>query len=154
SGCAATKDRHMLPGRSAYLQPARDSSFMISVAKTSVIAGHKSIAFTNARPSLWPHGAQHRAMLNVAGGFREKCMRAWIIGLGLIGLAACVSMKGAQTSEPPFADPNTSTAQIQAPANYPIAANLPAGDYKLDPRHASVQFRIRHENQLAWFTAR
>lgn len=81
-------------------------------------------------------------------------MRAWIIGLSLIGLTACVSMKGAQTSETPFANPNVTTAQTQSPANYQIATNLPAGDYKLDPRHASVQFRIRHENQLAWFTAR
>jgi polyisoprenoid-binding protein YceI len=81
-------------------------------------------------------------------------MRAWIIGLSLAGLAACVSMKGAQTPQTPFADPNATAAQTQSPANYPIAADLPAGEYRLDPRHASVQFRIRHENQLAWFTAR
>lgn len=80
-------------------------------------------------------------------------MRAWIIGLSFVGLAACVSMKGAQTSQTPFSDP-TPTAQAQDVGNYQTAANLPAGDYKLDPRHASVQFRIRHENQLAWFTAR
>ena len=85
--------------------------------------------------------------------FGRKRMRVWIIGLSLLGLAACVSMKGAQTSEMPFADPNSST-QTAPPATYRIGAELPAGDYKLDPRHASVQFRIRHENQLAWFTAR
>jgi polyisoprenoid-binding protein YceI len=81
-------------------------------------------------------------------------MRAGIIGLSVLGLAACVSMKGAQTAQVPFADPNSTVAQTQAAAAYQSAVNLPAGDYKLDPRHASVQFRIRHENQLAWFTAR
>jgi polyisoprenoid-binding protein YceI len=79
-------------------------------------------------------------------------MRAWIIGLSVIGLAACVSMRGAQTSPVPFSDP--AATQSQQAGNFQIAADLPAGDYKLDPRHASVQFRIRHENQLAWFTAR
>lgn len=38
-------------------------------------------------------------------------------------------------------------------AAYPVAVNLPAGEYRLDPRHTSVLFRIRHEG-LAWFTAR
>jgi polyisoprenoid-binding protein YceI len=80
-------------------------------------------------------------------------MRAWIIGLSLIGLTACVSMKGAQTSETPFANLQP-TAQTQDAGNYQTSTTLPAGDYKLDPRHASVQFRIRHENQLSWFTAR
>ena len=79
-------------------------------------------------------------------------MRAWIIGFSLIGLAACVSLKGAETSSAaPFASP---TPTAQASATYATSANLPAGDYRLDPRHASVLFRIRHENQLSWFTAR
>jgi polyisoprenoid-binding protein YceI len=38
-------------------------------------------------------------------------------------------------------------------AAYPTAVDLPAGEYRLDPRHASVLFRIRHQG-LAWFTAR
>ncbi|MFT3726203.1 MAG: YceI family protein [Terricaulis sp.] len=80
-------------------------------------------------------------------------MRAWIIGLSLVALTACVSMKGSQTSNAaPFANPPAT--QTQDAGNYQTSANLPAGDYKLDPRHASVLFRIRHENQLAWFTAR
>ncbi len=48
------------------------------------------------------------------------------------------------------------TAPSVAPhanATYPIAVDLPAGAYRLDPRHASVLFRIRHEG-LSWFTAR
>jgi polyisoprenoid-binding protein YceI len=79
-------------------------------------------------------------------------MRAWIIGLSLVGLAACVSMKGAQTSNVPFDNPNLEA--INPTSDYRPQVALPAGDYRLDPRHASVQFRIRHENQLAWFTAR
>lgn len=46
-----------------------------------------------------------------------------------------------------------SSAQDTPTANYPIAVDLPAGVYRLDPRHASVTFRIRHMD-LAWFTAR
>lgn len=42
--------------------------------------------------------------------------------------------------------------QDTAPA-YSVAVDLPAGEYRLDPRHASVLFRIRHQG-LAWFTAR
>lgn len=38
-------------------------------------------------------------------------------------------------------------------APYSVAVDLPAGTYRLDPRHASVLFRIRHQG-LAWFTAR
>ena len=44
-------------------------------------------------------------------------------------------------------------AAAAAETDYPIAVNLPAGRYQLDPRHASVIFRIRHMD-LAWFTAR
>ena len=46
------------------------------------------------------------------------------------------------------------SAQSTPPAaNFPIAVDVPAGTYQLDPRHASVLFRIRHGG-LAWFTAR
>lgn len=80
-------------------------------------------------------------------------MRALIIAVGMsVGLAACVSMRGSQTADVPFA--HDDAAPTAPAANYAIATNLPGGDYRLDARHASVQFRIRHENQLAWFTAR
>lgn len=42
--------------------------------------------------------------------------------------------------------------QDTAPA-YSVSVDLPAGEYRLDPRHASVLFRIQHQG-LAWFTAR
>lgn len=46
-----------------------------------------------------------------------------------------------------------SSAQDTQATNFPVAVDLPAGTYRLDPRHASVTFRIRHMD-LAWFTAR
>lgn len=45
------------------------------------------------------------------------------------------------------------TPDVAPQAAYPIAVDLPGGTYRLDPRHASVLFRIRHEG-LSWFTAR
>lgn len=65
-------------------------------------------------------------------------MRAWIIAASL-AFAASASAQ------------DTSTAPT-TPA-YQTAVDLPAGDYRLDPRHATVLFRIRHMG-LAWFTAR
>lgn len=67
-------------------------------------------------------------------------------------LAACSSVEGATA---PSAAPFSGAPQASAPAaaNYPIAVDLPAGTYRLDPRHASAIFRIRHIG-LSWFTAR
>lgn len=65
-------------------------------------------------------------------------MRAWIVVASLIVASAAA----AQT--PPSAP---------AEPGYDIAVDVPSGAYRLDPRHASVQFRIRHMG-LAWFTAR
>ncbi|MEQ1810922.1 MAG: YceI family protein [Terricaulis sp.] len=51
---------------------------------------------------------------------------------------------------------NATSASAQStppPADYPIAVDVPAGAYQLDPRHASILFRIQHGG-LAWFTAR
>lgn len=76
-------------------------------------------------------------------------MRAAIVAISL-GLAACVSAAGAPDRPPPFTSQAPAAA---AAADYPIAVDLPAGAYRLDPRHASVIFRIRHDD-LAWFTAR
>lgn len=68
-----------------------------------------------------------------------------------VALAACASAPGAADQAPPFTgEERASAAQ---PADYPIAVDLPAGTYRMDPRHASVTFRIRHMG-LAWFTAR
>jgi polyisoprenoid-binding protein YceI len=79
-------------------------------------------------------------------------MRVWI-AIAVLSLAACTSLQGAANQPPPF----TSAAAAPAPAasaeQYPAAVDLPAGTYLLDPRHATVLFRIRHMD-LAWFTAR
>jgi polyisoprenoid-binding protein YceI len=60
-------------------------------------------------------------------------------------LAACASLSAPAEAQQP--------AEAQAAASYSIAVDLPAGEYRLDPRHASVLFRIQHQG-LAWFTAR
>lgn len=68
-------------------------------------------------------------------------------------LAACASVEGAGNQPPAFvtgAAAPTASPGGDAPA---AAVDLPAGAYRLDPRHASVLFRIRHMD-LAWFTAR
>lgn len=77
-------------------------------------------------------------------------MRRMLICFAFL-LSACASAAGVADAPAPFtgaAQPNAA-----AEADYPIAIDLPAGTYRLDPRHASVLFRIRHL-QLAWFTAR
>lgn len=69
-----------------------------------------------------------------------------------LALVACASTPGASDQAAPF------TGQPQATVTAPVAnvspsVDLPAGTYRLDPRHATVLFRIRHMD-LAWFTAR
>lgn len=76
-------------------------------------------------------------------------MRA-MLAASLLFLASCVSVEGSSAPPTPSAQNAAPTAQ---PATYPIAVDLPAGAYRLDARHASVLFRIRHEG-LSWFTAR
>lgn len=66
-------------------------------------------------------------------------------------LAACSSLQGAADQAPPFTP--AATAAAPRAEDYPAAVELPAGEYRLDPRHATVLFRIRHMD-LAWFTAR
>lgn len=63
-------------------------------------------------------------------------MRALIVATALLFTASA----SAQETPPPQ-------------PSYQIAVDVPAGTYRLDPRHASVLFRIRHMG-LAWFTAR
>jgi polyisoprenoid-binding protein YceI len=78
-------------------------------------------------------------------------MRVWIAAALSLGLVACVSAQGASTTPSPFSgQPPTPTT---APQNYPVAVDLPAGSYHIDPRHTTALFRIRHEG-ISWFTAR
>jgi polyisoprenoid-binding protein YceI len=75
-------------------------------------------------------------------------VRALIL-IPVCALAACLTVGGGD-SRPAFV---SAALEDSASADYPIALDLPAGAYRLDPRHASVIFRIRHMD-LAWFTAR
>ena len=73
----------------------------------------------------------------------------------LLVVSACASVEGAGDAPPPFttaAPAPTTTGLDQLPA-YPIPVDLPAGAYRVDPRHTTVLFRIRHMG-LAWLTAR
>jgi polyisoprenoid-binding protein YceI len=80
-------------------------------------------------------------------------MRASIVAALLI-VSACASVPGAPNAPPPFSEPTaTAPAASEGPQNYPTAVDLPAGEYRMDPNHATVLFRIRHM-ELAWFTAR
>jgi polyisoprenoid-binding protein YceI len=65
-------------------------------------------------------------------------------------LSACASTPGVTDAPAPFSG---AAAQTAVTEEFPIAVDLPAGTYRLDPRHKSVSFRIRHM-ELAWFTAR
>lgn len=76
-------------------------------------------------------------------------MRAVLLSMCL-ALCACASVEGSADAPPPF---TATTPTTDASAAYPISVDLPAGSYRLDPRHATVLFRIRHMD-LAWFTAR
>lgn len=79
-------------------------------------------------------------------------MRAIPVVLAL-ALAACATTPGATSVAPPFSSAQDAATATTAPANYPVAVDLPAGTYRLDNRHATVLFRIQHEH-MHWFTAR
>ena len=77
-------------------------------------------------------------------------MRASLVA-ALLLVSACVSVEGAPDAPAPFTAGPAPAAN--APADYPISVDLPSGTYRLDSRHATVLFRIRHMD-LAWLTAR
>lgn len=80
-------------------------------------------------------------------------MRAHILALSLLA-AGCTTAQGAADQPAPFTGeaPNVTSAVADLPA-YPTSVDLPAGAYRIDPRHATVSFRIRHMG-LSWLTAR
>jgi polyisoprenoid-binding protein YceI len=77
-------------------------------------------------------------------------MRSMAFVFALV-VAACASVEGARDRPPPFTGDVTEPGQIAS--DYPVGIDAPAGEYRLDPRHATVLFRIRHMG-LAWVTAR
>ena len=64
----------------------------------------------------------------------------------ILALAAC-----SPAPAPEAATPTIATAEITAPAPITIAA--PAGDYAVDPTHASVTFKLQHLG-LSYYTLR
>lgn len=79
-------------------------------------------------------------------------MRVWIVAAS-VALAACANVEGAENQPPPFTSAAAANAAAQALPDFPTSIDLPAGTYRIDPRHTAVSFRIRHMG-LAWFTAR
>lgn len=77
-------------------------------------------------------------------------MRALLLALLV---SACSTVAGAGDQPPPFARPADALAAAAEQPAYSVSVDLPAGVYRLDPRHATVNFRIRHMG-LAWLTAR
>ncbi len=69
---------------------------------------------------------------------------------GVLLLAACAVASEAQT---PAAAPAAVTALAPDPAVTRVAAEMPSGEYALDPRHTSVHWRLRHWG-LAPYTGR
>lgn len=76
-------------------------------------------------------------------------MRSLFLSLTLL-LASCALTPGDDITHAPFTRGEAPPAAVE---DYPISVALPAGTYRLDRRHASVLFRIRHMD-LSWFTAR
>src|SRR5262249_1764309 len=74
-----------------------------------------------------------------------------------LALAACVSAPGAANAPAPFSAAAAAQAadRTSGPTSgaFPIAVDLPAGEYRSDPHHTSVIWRIRHQG-LAWLSAR
>ncbi len=72
-------------------------------------------------------------------------MRAqfWLLCLVLAGCASAAPA-------PDLTSPSTTSAAV---AEFPRAVDVEAGSYRLDPRHASVTWRILHQG-LSWYTAR
>ncbi|MEZ6023869.1 MAG: YceI family protein [Hyphomonadaceae bacterium] len=67
----------------------------------------------------------------------------------VLALAACASTPAAVSTQAVAQQPGIA----QAAPTHPVDVDLPAGTYALDPRHSSVQFRIRHMN-VGFFVAR
>lgn len=81
-------------------------------------------------------------------------MRKSFVAAAVFALSACANVQGASDAPAPFtAAAAEARASAAALPNFPVAVDLPAGTYRLDPRHASVLFRIRHM-ELSWYTAR
>jgi len=73
--------------------------------------------------------------------------KLWLMAGAVAALAAC-SPPAAKKADAPAA-----AASAPAPAAKPVAPDVPAGDYKLDPTHASLDFKVNHLG-FSHYTAR
>ena len=72
--------------------------------------------------------------------------KLWLVAGAVAALAACSPPTAKKTEAP--------AAAASAPAAAkPAAAQAPAGDYKLDPAHASLEFKVSHMG-FSHYTAR
>ena len=75
-----------------------------------------------------------------------KLHATWLVVGAVAALAACSPPTAKKTEAPVAAAP-------AAPADKPAAPQVPAGDYKLDPAHASLEFKVSHLG-FSHYTAR
>lgn len=73
--------------------------------------------------------------------------KLWLVAGAVAALTAC-SPPAAKKTEAPAAAPAAPAAAAK-----PAAAQAPAGDYKLDPSHASLEFKVSHMG-FSHYTAR
>ena len=74
---------------------------------------------------------------------------AWLLaGAAALALAACSPPAAKKTEAPAAATPSAAT-----PADKFVMPQVPAGDYTLDPAHASLEFKVNHMG-FSHYTAR
>ena len=72
--------------------------------------------------------------------------KLWLVTGAVAALTACSPPTAKKTEAPPAAAPTPAAAA-------PAAPQVPAGDYKLDPSHASLEFKVSHLG-FSHYTAR
>jgi len=70
----------------------------------------------------------------------------WLVTGAVAALTACSPPTAKKTEAPPAAAPTPAAAA-------PAAPQVPAGDYKLDPSHANLEFKVNHLG-FSHYTAR
>ena len=66
-------------------------------------------------------------------------MQRFVLSLALAALAACAQKDAVPTAAAPAAEPAGEPSRTAA-----LAADVPAGEYKMDPAHSTLIFRVNH----------